>query len=156
MAAGWRSQGDAIPFVATRTTTYDLVYGRPYVQKRATQTNFIYCPAVCLTGAAPNFTVRTGPQKRRSRPRTSPLNPKPFSSTRCRSSFRGCCHQPCTTAPCERCTGMYFRLLREFLHPSSRKSLSRARGEAYWKQWHSSFAARDADINSLTSFTQEM
>lgn len=102
-----------------------------YVQKRGTQTNFIYCPAVShrhltlLSGRA-HESVGLAQEP-------VPQTPEPFSSTRRHPNSRGCCHQPPCT-PYEHSTGTYFRVLRGCSCCLAREIASK---KMYWEQWHS-------------------
>lgn len=117
-------------FVATRTTTSCTV--RMYRSAQRKLISFTVPPCV---SPAPNFTVRTGPQKRRSRPRTS--------LHRTRSLSRRHAVVPAfAAAVISRVQPLHVsavpvRIFGSFGNScvlARGKSVSRARGEAYWKQ----------------------
>lgn len=93
----------------SRSGIHDPVYIQSsHVQKRATQTNFIYCPAVShrrLTLLSGRAHGSVGLDQE-----LVPRTLEPFSSTRRHPNSRGCCHQPPCT-PYEHSTGTYFRVL---------------------------------------------
>lgn len=63
------------------------VYSRPYVRNSAQRKLISFTVSPCVSPAS-NFTVRTGPQKRRSRPRTGPPKHRSLSRRHDDDSFR--------------------------------------------------------------------
>jgi len=89
-----RSQRDSI-LISQRGSTTSCIYSHPYVQKRATQTNFIYCPAVShrhLTLLSWRAHGSVGLDQE-----PAPRTPEPFSSTCRHPNSHGGWHQPLCT-----------------------------------------------------------
>lgn len=102
MAAGQIAEG-RYSVLAAGSATSCICIQSSYVQKRATQTNFIYCPAVSHR----HLTLLSGRAHRSVGldQEPAPRTPKPFSSTRRHPNSRGCCHQP----PCRYSVWAFYR-----------------------------------------------